>query len=86
MPAMTTRDVDTPHGRAVAHLHPATEPVGGLILGHGAGGGVAAPDLGAATRAARAAGDSVALVEPPYRVAGRRPPPPAPQLDAAWAA
>ncbi|MEA2221158.1 MAG: uncharacterized protein QOJ35_3784 [Solirubrobacteraceae bacterium] len=86
MPAMTTLDIDTPHGRAVAHLHPAAEPAGCLILGHGAGGGVAAPDLVAATRVARAAGVSVALVEQPYRVAGRRSPAPAPQLDAAWTA
>jgi hypothetical protein len=38
----------------------------------------------AATGAALAAGLSVALVEQPYRVAGRRSPPPAPRLDAAW--
>jgi hypothetical protein len=40
----------------------------------------------AATRAAGAAGLSVALVEQPYRVAGRRSPAPAAQLDAAWIA
>ncbi len=58
----------------------------GLVLGHGAGGGVGAPDLVATTRAAVAAGVSVALVEQPYRVAGRRSPAPARQLDAAWIA
>jgi predicted alpha/beta-hydrolase family hydrolase len=57
-----------------------------LILGHGAGGGVTAPDLVAATRAAEAAGISVVLVEQPYRVAGRRSPAPAKQLDVAWIA
>ena len=57
-----------------------------LVLGHGAGGGVEAPDLVAATKAARGADLSVALVEQPYRVAGRRSPAPAPQLDAAWTA
>jgi uncharacterized protein len=56
------------------------------VLGHGAGGGVNAPDLSAAGRAARAAGFSVALIEQPYRVAGRRSPAPARQLDAAWMA
>ena len=56
------------------------------MLGHGAGGGVGAPDLGAATDAALAAGVAVALVEQPYRVAGRRSPAPARQLDAAWVA
>jgi predicted alpha/beta-hydrolase family hydrolase len=38
------------------------------------------------TRAALTAGVSVALVEQPYRVAGRRSPAPAKQLDAAWLA
>jgi predicted alpha/beta-hydrolase family hydrolase len=57
-----------------------------LVLGHGAGGGVNAPDLTAAASAARAVGFSVALVEQPYRVAGRRSPAPARQLDAAWLA
>ena len=51
-----------------------------------AGGGVTAPDLVAATEAALAEGLSVALVEQPYRVAGRRSPAPARQLDAAWLA
>jgi predicted alpha/beta-hydrolase family hydrolase len=40
----------------------------------------------AVTEVARAEGISVALVEQPYRVAGRRSPAPARQLDAAWAA
>jgi predicted alpha/beta-hydrolase family hydrolase len=56
------------------------------VLGHGAGGGIESPDLVGATKAARSAGLSVALVEQPYRVAGRRSPAPASQLDAAWAA
>ena len=56
------------------------------MLGHGAGGGVAAPDLVAATQAARTEELAVALVEQPYRVAGRRSPAPAHQLDAAWTA
>jgi hypothetical protein len=56
------------------------------MLGHGAGGGVAARDLAAATETALAEGVTVALVEQPYRVAGRRSPAPARQLDAAWVA
>ena len=57
----------------------------GLIcLGHGAGGGIDAPDLVATASAAAAAGWTVALVEQPYRVAGRRAPDRAPRLDAAW--
>jgi predicted alpha/beta-hydrolase family hydrolase len=79
-------EVETPHGTAKAHLHPVDEPRAALVLGHGAGGGVTAPDLVAATEAARSEGVSVALVEQPYRVAGRRAPAPAKQLDAAWLA
>jgi uncharacterized protein len=56
------------------------------VLGHGAGGGVTAPDLVLATKVANESGISVALVEQPYRVAGRRSPAPAKQLDAAWLA
>ena len=56
------------------------------MLGHGAGGGVASPDLVAATEAALSEDVSVALVEQPYRVAGRRSPAPANHLDAAWSA
>ncbi len=78
--------MDTPHGLAKAHLHAAGEPRAGLILGHGAGGGVAARDLVAVMEAAVAEGVSVALVEQPYLVAGRRSPAPARQLDAAWTA
>ena len=68
------------------HLHAAGEPRGALVLGHGAGGGVDAPDLVAATEAALGEGYSVALVEQPYRAAGRRSSPAAKQLDAAWIA
>ena len=45
-----------------------------------------APDLVAAAGVALSEGISVALVEQPYRVAGRRSPAPARQLDAAWIA
>ena len=56
------------------------------MLGHGAGGGVAARDLVTAAEVAGEEGLAVALVEQPYRVAGRRSPAPARQLDAAWTA
>jgi len=78
--------VDTPHGPAAVKLHRAPDARAALLLGHGAGGGLTAPDLVAATRAAQRVGVDVALVEQPYRVAGRRAPPPAAQLDAAWLA
>ena len=83
---MTTLDIDTPHGPARAHLHPADEPRAALVLGHGAAGGVDSGDLVAATDAALSEGVSVALVEQPYRVAGRKSPAPARKLDAAWTA
>jgi uncharacterized protein len=83
---VTTVEIATPHGPANAHLHLADDPPGALVLGHGAGGGFKAPDLAAATEVARSLGIAVALVEQPYRVAGRRSPAPARQLDAAWVA
>jgi predicted alpha/beta-hydrolase family hydrolase len=81
---VTTIILETDHGPAHAHLHHADAPQAVLVLGHGAGGGVAAPDLVAAKDVATSAGISVALIEQPYRVAGRRPPPPAWQLDVDW--
>jgi predicted alpha/beta-hydrolase family hydrolase len=47
---------------------------------------VEAPDIVTAMEVAHSEGISVALIEQPYRVAGRRSPPRAPQLDAAWVA
>jgi predicted alpha/beta-hydrolase family hydrolase len=78
--------IETPRGPARAHV---TLPDGAaasaaLLLGHGAGGGIGAPDIQAAAGAALAAGFAVALIEQPYRVAGRRAPAPAAHLDEAW--
>jgi len=82
----TELEIETPQGPARAHLHRVKEPVAALLLGHGAGGGVGAPDLVAAAEAAGAARVDVALVEQPYRVAGKRSPVPAPRLDEGWIA
>ena len=79
-------EVETPTGPARVHLHPADEALGALVLGHGAGGGVEARDLVAVTEVALGERFSVALVEQPYRVAGRRSPAPAKRLDEAWSA
>lgn len=80
-------DVPTPHGPARVHL---TEPAAGvrgtLLLGHGAGGGVTAPDLVAVAGEAGAAGWRVGLVEQPWRVAGKRIAPAPARLDEGWAA
>jgi predicted alpha/beta-hydrolase family hydrolase len=79
--------VDTPAGPAeVVVDRPARRARGLLALGHGASGGVDAPDLVAVRDAAVAAGFAVARITQPYRVAGKRMPPAAPVLDAAWVA
>lgn len=82
---MTPIDLETSQGTARAHLY---RPEGHLrlavVLGHGAGGSVTAPDLVAVTEEATAVGAVVALVEQPYRVAGKRGGPRPPALDAAW--
>ncbi len=57
-----------------------------VVLGHGAGGGPDSPDLAALASALPLAGYAVARVVQPYRLAGRRAPAPAAQLDAAYAA
>ena len=83
---MTGLTVVTPYGPAHAELHCCPQGTAALLLGHGAGGSIGAPDLVSATRSATAAGVHVALVTQPYRVAGRRAPAPARQLDEAWLA
>lgn len=80
------REVETPSGPARVLVQHALEAKGALVLGHGAGGSVSAPDLQVATRTALEEDFSVALVEQPYRVAGRTNAPPAPRLDEAWLA
>jgi uncharacterized protein len=79
-------DIDTPHGPARATLHEPTNARAALVLGHGAGGSIDSADLVAATEAALAKHVTVALVEQPYLVAGRRSAAPAHQLDTAWKA
>jgi predicted alpha/beta-hydrolase family hydrolase len=79
-------DIETLHGPARAQLELVSGAKSALVLGHGAGGGVESKDLQTAKDVALEAGVSVALVEQPYRVAGRRSPAPAKQLDAAWIA
>ena len=84
-------DVATPFGAARLTWHGApptvsARPAGLLLLGHGAGGGITAPDLLKAGDLARGLGFAVGLVEQPYRVAGRRAPAPAAHLDPAFTA
>jgi predicted alpha/beta-hydrolase family hydrolase len=77
-------EVETPYGSARYLLTRPGRPRGLVVLGHGAGGDVDAKDLLAVAAAAVTAGFAVALVTQPYRVAGRRAPAPAAQLDVAW--
>ena len=81
---MTMLNIETPHGRATAQVHSVDRARAALVLGHGAGGGVGSRDLVAVSSVAQSMDVSVALVEQPYRVAGRRTPAPPRQLDAAW--
>jgi predicted alpha/beta-hydrolase family hydrolase len=84
---MTRIEIGTPSGTAWADVErPPGEPVAAMFIGHGAGGGVEAPDVLAARNAALAAGFVVARITQPYRVAGRRSPAAAPRLDEAWLA
>jgi predicted alpha/beta-hydrolase family hydrolase len=77
--------IGTPGGEAWVDLDRADGSVL-LVIGHGAGGSVESPDLLAVRDQAVAAGITVARVTQPYRVAGKKAPPTAATLDAAWAA
>lgn len=81
-----TWQVATPSGPARAHHHrePHGRPRATLVLGHGVGRGVDAPELVAIASALPDSGIEVVLVEQPWHVAGRRLGGPAPTLDAAW--
>jgi hypothetical protein len=81
-------EVDTPSGVARVHLRevPHGLPRATLVLGHGVGGGIDAPDLAAIADALPPIGVEVVLVEQPWRVRGQRLGGPAPTLDAAWIA
>lgn len=77
-------EVATVEGPALVHLTTPPTPRGLLALGHGAGGGTAAPDLTAVRDEGAGRGWEVALVVQPWKVAGRRLATPPPSLDAAW--
>ena len=84
MEVTRTTEVATPSGPARLHLDGAGP--GRLVLGHGAGGGVQAPDLLAARDAGLELGLQVVRVEQPWRVRGARVAEAPPRLDAAWLA
>ncbi len=66
------RDIDTEHGLGRLHVRRSTSPIATLLLSHGAGGGVDAPDLMALAGALPNQGVSVMLFEQPWHVAGRK--------------
>ncbi|MEV0035040.1 alpha/beta family hydrolase [Streptomyces sp. NPDC050804] len=78
--------VGTPAGDARITWYAANRPRLVLAVGHGAGGGIEARDLQALAAALPPLGVTVALVEQPWRVAGRRLAPAPKTLDTAWRA
>ncbi|MFE4368780.1 alpha/beta family hydrolase [Streptomyces sp. NPDC056835] len=78
--------VETPAGDARITWHPAKRPRRVLALGHGAGGGIEVRDLRALAAALPPLGVTVALVEQPWRVAGKKLAPAPKTLDTGWRA
>ena len=79
--------VSTPLGDARITRFPAVGSCRAvLLLGHGAGGGIEAPDLQAIATALPPRGIEVVLVEQPWRVAGKRLGPAPKALDVSWRA
>lgn len=79
-------EVATPQGPGRFHVSEAASPAALLVLGHGAGGGVDAPDLVALARRLPEQGVTVLRYEQPWRVAGGRVAVRPPRLDEAWLA
>ncbi|MEV0963427.1 MULTISPECIES: alpha/beta family hydrolase [unclassified Streptomyces] len=77
--------VGTPAGDARITWHPAPGRARVVLaVSHGAGGGVGARDLQALAAGLPVAGVTVALVEQPWRVAGKKIAPAPKTLDTAW--
>ncbi|MEU6446818.1 alpha/beta family hydrolase [Streptomyces sp. NPDC046979] len=76
--------VETDAGPARITWHRARKPRLVLAASHGAGGGIEARDLRALAAALPAHGVSVALVEQPWRVAGKKLAPAPKTLDTGW--
>ncbi|MFI2615766.1 alpha/beta family hydrolase [Streptomyces sp. NPDC018584] len=80
-----TQLVETDAGTARITWHPAQRKARLLLaVSHGAGGGIEAPDLQALAATLPAHGVSVALVEQPWRVAGKKLAPAPKTLDVGW--
>ncbi|MZD06446.1 hydrolase [Streptomyces sp. SID5785] len=79
-----TEIVPTETGDARISWYPARAAQRILAVGHGAGGGIEARDLQALAAALPGQGVTVALVEQPWRVAGKKLAPAPKTLDAGW--
>jgi predicted alpha/beta-hydrolase family hydrolase len=78
------REIATPQGPGRATVYRPPKAVGTLILSHGAGGQGWTGDLVAVTKAMTGEGWAVALVDQPWRLAGKKVATPPKTLDAAW--
>lgn len=81
---VSTETVETEAGTARITWHHAETPRLVLAVSHGAGGGVEARDLRALAAVLPGRGVSVALVEQPWRVAGKKVAPAPKTLDVGW--
>lgn len=81
---MTTEIIATDAGDARITWHPAKKPRLVLAVSHGAGGGIDARDLRALAQVLPGHGVTVALVEQPWRVAGKKVASPPRTLDVGW--
>ncbi|CAM5682516.1 alpha/beta hydrolase family protein [Streptomyces aurantiogriseus] len=81
---MTTEIIATDAGDARITWHRAKKPVLILAVSHGAGGGIEARDLQALARVLPEHGVTVALVEQPWRVAGKKVASAPKTLDVGW--
>ncbi|WP_367320920.1 alpha/beta family hydrolase [Streptomyces sp. HUAS ZL42] len=79
-----TETVETDAGSARITWHPARKAALVLAVGHGAGGGIEARDLQALAHDLPGHGVTVALVEQPWRVAGKKVAPAPGTLDVGW--
>ncbi|WP_405692581.1 alpha/beta family hydrolase [Streptomyces sp. NBC_01185] len=79
-----TENVGTDAGEARITWFPAKAPRLVLAAGHGAGGGIEARDLQALAAVLPGRGVTVALVEQPWRVAGKKLAPAPRTLDTGW--
>ncbi|MEU9270614.1 alpha/beta family hydrolase [Streptomyces sp. NPDC048251] len=81
---VSTETVETEAGTARITWHRAEQPRLVLAVSHGAGGGVEARDLRGLAAVLPGRGVSVALVEQPWRVAGKKVAPAPKTLDVGW--